>query len=220
MALKYINAYYTGAIDNKIGPLMKSAYAKFQMDFGLVVDRIWGPASDTKLRELVKELQTLLDIKADGLFGPATLEAVKAFQRKSGLVVDGIAGVKTWAKLRGSGLSWENIRHFKRSEFKCGCKGLCNGYPAEPDLRLVKLLDDLRAYFGVPITITSGVRCKEYNDALPGSSKTSKHLEGKAADIYVPGVSKEKVKAKAYELGAAYSYYGTANMGSAVHINI
>ena len=45
-------------------------------------------------------------------------------------------------------------------------------------------------------------------------------MYGKAADIYIPGIDKAKIKAKAYELGAAYSYYGTANMGNAVHINV
>ncbi len=78
----------------------------------------------------------------------------------------------------------------------------------------------MRAYFGKPITITSGLRCKKHNAEVSGSSSTSKHMEGKAADIYIAGVDKAKIKAKAYELGAAYCYYGTANMGNAVHINV
>ena len=48
----------------------------------------------------------------------------------------------------------------------------------------------------------------------------SQHQYGKAADIYIAGVDKAKIKAKAYELGAAYCYYGTAGMGEAVHINV
>ena len=49
--------------------------------------------------ERVRELQTLLKIKADGNFGPATEAAVVAFQRSKGLKADGIVGPKTWAAL-------------------------------------------------------------------------------------------------------------------------
>jgi hypothetical protein len=36
---------------------------------------------------------------------------------------------------------------------------------------------------GVPLKIDSGYRCKELNDSLPHSSKTSQHLIGQAADL-------------------------------------
>ena len=89
MALKYIYAFYTGEIDYKEGPLMKAAYGSIQKKYGLTVDKIYGPKTDAVLRDLVKQLQTLLvqrgyDLTVDGLFGPATLEAVKAFQKKNG----------------------------------------------------------------------------------------------------------------------------------------
>ena len=103
MGLKYIYAFYTGEIDYKEGPLMKAAYGSIQKKYGLTVDKIYGPKTDAVLRDLVKQLQTLLDqrgydLTVDGLFGPATLEAVKAFQKKNGLAVDGIAGPEQPAK--------------------------------------------------------------------------------------------------------------------------
>jgi uncharacterized protein YcbK (DUF882 family) len=53
-----------------------------------------------------------------------------------------------------------------------------------------------------------------------GSIPNSVHRLGGAADIYVPGVSPATLRKLAYRYGAAYSYYGTANMGSACHINV
>lgn len=38
------------------------------------------------------------------------------------------------------------------------------------------LFQPLRDYFGVPIFISSGFRCKELNEAISGSSKTSHHM--------------------------------------------
>lgn len=49
----------------------------------------------------VKALQTLLAIKADGIFGTETDTALRSFQKKAGLTVDGICGEKTWSALLG-----------------------------------------------------------------------------------------------------------------------
>ena len=47
----------------------------------------------------VKELQTLLGLKPDGIFGCLTETAVRLFQKENGLVEDGVCGAKTWGKL-------------------------------------------------------------------------------------------------------------------------
>jgi peptidoglycan hydrolase-like protein with peptidoglycan-binding domain len=47
----------------------------------------------------VRELQSALGIKADGLFGPATRAAVVARQRRAQLLPDGVVGPMTWAAL-------------------------------------------------------------------------------------------------------------------------
>jgi peptidoglycan hydrolase-like protein with peptidoglycan-binding domain len=47
----------------------------------------------------VKEVQTILGIKADGYFGKATKASVIAFQAANNLVADGIVGAKTWTVL-------------------------------------------------------------------------------------------------------------------------
>lgn len=48
----------------------------------------------------VEQLQTMLGIKADGIFGKDTLKAVRAFQTAHGLLPDGIVGPKTQAALQ------------------------------------------------------------------------------------------------------------------------
>jgi len=44
-----------------------------------------------------------LGLVVDGVFGPATEHAVKDFQKGNGLLDDGIVGPLTWAKLPGGG---------------------------------------------------------------------------------------------------------------------
>ena len=233
--LKYFYGFYTGSVDGKNGPKTKSGVESYQKFKGLKADGIYGPDTDKALTSDVKELQQLLNkhgfnLAVDGIIGSATINAIKSIQSKKGLKVDGIAGADTIKALGGNAGSsnpysgdltnWEKFPHFKKSEFKCQCGGkYCNGYPAQVSEKLLTILEGLRKYFGKPITITSGLRCSKHNKAVGGVSN-SQHQYGKAADIYISGVDKAKIKAKAYELGAAYSYYGTAGMGEAVHINV
>jgi uncharacterized protein YcbK (DUF882 family) len=77
--------------------------------------------------------------------------------------------------------------HFIRSEFACRCHCGFNCVDSE----LVKTLEKARAYFNdkypdldIRCEITSGNRCKEYNDTIPGASDKSMHTKGMAADHY------------------------------------
>lgn len=47
--------------------------------------------------DAVKVWQSLIGVKADGVFGPATDAATRAFQTKNGLTADGVVGPMTWA---------------------------------------------------------------------------------------------------------------------------
>lgn len=78
--------------------------------------------------------------------------------------------------------------HFSRSEFacKCGC-----GFDTV-DARTLELLEDVRQHFGTPITITSGCRCRAYNQRV-GGSPNSQHLLGRGADIQVRNVTPAEV---------------------------
>lgn len=225
--LKHYYGYYTGAVDGKAGPKTKTAVRAFQAAHGLKADGIYGAKTNAKLVACVKALQAKLGVAQDGVIGEITIAAIKAVQRKYGLVQDGITGAKTFAKLNGSSASsgaWNGSAHFKKSEMKCKCGGkYCNGYPASIDAKLMAILEALRSHYGKPVVIKSGLRCARHNAAVGGVSN-SKHKTGKAADIYIPGIcdtasGRNKVKAKAYALGAAYSYCNTKGMGKSVHIN-
>lgn len=230
--------YYKGAIDGIKGDGTIAATKAFQSAQGLTADGIWGINTDTKARSCARALQAKVGAAQDGIIGTETINALKAFQRAHNLTADGIMGPATYSVLflgkpaptsaPSSGLSAGYISpHFRKAEFRCGCGGrYCNGYNGRNvDPRLLTILERIRAYYGKPITITSGIRCQRYNDSLWGSIKNSVHRLGGAADIYIPGVTttaagRAQVKQLAYQYGAAYCYYGTANMGNAVHINI
>lgn len=85
--------------------------------------------------------------------------------------------------------------HFRVREFRCHD----GSDPVFIDSALVELLEQLRAHFGKPVTITSGYRTPAHN-AKAGGATFSQHLYGRAADIRVPGVSVEDVAACAEHL--------------------
>ena len=80
------------------------------------------------------------------------------------------------------------MKHFWREELACNC--MCGQDTI--DYELADLLDSIREYFGVPVTVTSGNRCPSYNAEI-GGGLHSQHLLGKAADIKVKGVKPQDV---------------------------
>ena len=117
-------------------------------------------------------------------------------------------------------------KNFDLSEFECNCKGkYCTGYPTYLNRQLLKNLQTLRDFYKEPIRITSGLRCKSYNNSIKGSIKKSKHTQGKASDIAGEMTStaekRKKVKKKWYTLPCAnYTYSDTPNMGTSVHVDV
>lgn len=117
------------------------------------------------------------------------------------------------------GTFWDEIEYFERSEFKCKCSGkYCNGYPSEPDERMVRIADQLRKNLGVPITIVSGLRCKTWN-AIQGGVSNSQHMYGEAADIYARGVSQSRVEAELDKIGGVRYHYAIVGSNN-VHFDV
>ena len=54
---------------------------------------------------------------------------------------------------------------------------------------IATLLEPLRIALGAPITVTSGYRCPQLNQAIGSKSKNSQHLFGCAADIKSNAIS-------------------------------
>lgn len=61
------------------------------------------------------------------------------------------------------------------------------------DEKLLTLLERIRAHVGKPIHVNSGYRSPEYNATLKNASPRSQHCNGKAADIWVEGVTPKQI---------------------------
>lgn len=57
----------------------------------------------------------------------------------------------------------------------------------------INILQPLRNHLGCQIRITSGFRCKRTNKAVGSKSQKSQHVEGKAADIEVDGMTNQEL---------------------------
>lgn len=184
--------------------------------------------------------------KIDEIIRVQSKQAIRDFQRDFNLVIDGIYGEKTNACLvkvikemqqilqcsKIDGMAgdetnnnynqFKGIKHFKRSEFACPCCGI-----DRVDIRLVKILDDIRDYYNKPLHISSGVRCVKHNNELDGSSPTSWHLQnrgGKASDIWLDNIKVTELLSHCIDLRnkgiIRYTYTNGDNMSGAVHIDI
>lgn len=142
-------------------------------------------------------------IKVDGIWGSGSVGATKEFQSDYGLTVTGIFDDATESRIKEVIANdekpidfWQGIKYFKREEFKCKCGKYCDGFPTEPEKKLVTVADRVREHFGTPAIVSSGVRCKQHNANVGGAS-ASRHLYGKAMDFRVSGKSANEVLAYA-----------------------
>ncbi len=68
------------------------------------------------------------------------------------------------------------------------------------DEQLVNYLQAIRDHFGKPVNISSAFRCAKRNTAVGGVSN-SMHIKGKAADIYIEGVTPGEIAKYAESIG-------------------
>lgn len=178
--LKYLG-YYEGKVDGEWGSLSEKATLDFQKAF------------------------SAYKLDPDGICGDNTQKALKhavaydMFKK---------AEVKEEPKAENNGDFWADIKYFKRKEFKCKCGNIyCNGYPVEPQEKLVRVADRVREHFGKTATVSSGLRCTRHNANVGGVSN-SRHLSGKAIDFCIAGKTAAQVLAyvqKQPEIRYAYA---------------
>ena len=150
------------------------------------VDGIWGTLSETACAAFQKDRE----LAADGCGNSETDKALKQAVANDLFKSEPVEETET-------GGFWDNIRYWKREEFRCKCGGkYCNGFPAEPDRTLVELVDDLRHNAGRPGHASSGLRCKPWN-SIQGGVADSRHMKGKALDFYIEGLSGSQLLARA-----------------------
>lgn len=178
------------------------------------VNGIWGALSE----DATKDLQAASGLTADGDFGDATWQAAidavyhKQFKTALPSISDEIEVEED------SDSTWNGGPYFVKAEFKCKCGGKhCNGYPAELDPHLIEVAVLIREHFGVPVIITSGIRCKTHN-ANVGGVWNSYHMTGKAMDIYVTGRTAKQVLAFVNTLPGIHYAYDID--GTCVHVDV
>lgn len=201
MNLKFLG-YYGGSIDGIKGPLTIQAIKNFQRDKGLSVDGVAGQKTIDCVRNIICDIQRKVGATIDGVAGNETIVKNEEYNRKQ------------------TEYSWNDVEHFKKSDFACECG--C-GFD-EIDLKLVRLLEDIRQHFGgKPLYISSGCRCAKHNKKV-GGVQGSRHVQGKASDIYIQGVSTQDLLNYCKQLVAVgkarYTYTNNANMNGVVHIDI
>ncbi len=92
-----------------------------------------------------------------------------------------------------------SAKYFDDIEFICHC---CGKLPADGmDPALLEVLDKIREAVGGPVYVSSGYRCPEHN-AEVGGVQNSQHLYGRAADIFVDGLTPLQLAALAERAGA------------------
>lgn len=82
--------------------------------------------------------------------------------------------------------------NFTKEEFDCRDGSAMPAKVLENVKIVAKQLQILRDFVGKKITINSGYRSEKYNKKVGGAPK-SQHLQGKAADITIEGMSPQKV---------------------------
>lgn len=179
----------------------------------------------------------------DGIAGVKTKKAYKDLQNDyffNAKDKDGVYGKNTDILLKNAYYVKVYTKNFDlKKELSCDCKGkYCTGYPVVYNVNALIYLQDIRDENGAT-TVTSPMRCKKYNATLKGSSKTSRHLDGKAFDFYNSKVCKNLTTRKDFinkyvlKSQANYSYcdgyartknstsYPNAdNMGNCIHFDV
>ena len=103
--------------------------------------------------------------------------------------------------------------HFQRRELECPC---CHELGLDP-LLLVGL-EWLRGLVEQSIKVNSGYRCIAHNQAIGGEAN-SQHLEGRAADIVVAGMTPIQLKNWAQEI-PYFNHGGIGLYQTFLHVDV
>lgn len=145
--------------------------------------------------------------------------AIASFEGDHGLDRDKIWGEQCQCKAKEvltNGI--QLTANFNSSELGCGIAVSddpnaphdddCMNWPDMINLTAISYLQATRDRIG-PIQVTSGVRCRTYNNWLSGSSSESKHMAGRAFDCNAMGaVSYETLLQIGLECGFTWGYVG------------
>lgn len=98
--------------------------------------------------DLVKQVQKVLGLSADGIFGSGTEAAVKEYQKKNGVTADGIVGPSTWNAM---GLADTDLSKSTGKEEMSKSNYSKNGYKSPNGLDVVEFFMPSDEYLKGPI---------------------------------------------------------------------
>ena len=117
----------------------------------------------------------------DGIWGKRSQKAEEAFRAARNCPN---APLESALRVAVAGESlWDTVKYFSPVEFSCKCGCGCS---TQVDPQLLRLADTVRAHFGSPCIVSSGIRCEKHNQAVGGVA-SSRHLAGKAMDFCIRG---------------------------------
>lgn len=108
-------------------------------------------------------------------------------------------------------------KNFSLWEIECHGDDCCN-HSNPMDQTFMIGLQELRDLLGKVIHVNRGFSCRKYNAVIPGSSSTSWHTRGRAADIWVDGKTPEEVF-EAAKLIEAFEASGIGIYDNRVHVD-
>lgn len=160
------------------------------------VDGIWGDKS----RQATKKFQKDYDLEPDGVFGDATLARIKDVIAtgelpvvKENLTTTPADGNEAEKYLQADGcyhiprgVEVQLTRNFWASEIHCQGVGCCT--ESVISKRIMDLAQEIRDDIGEPLSIAkaggSGYRCPVHNAETPGASQKSLHTISDAVDLH------------------------------------
>lgn len=169
----------------------------------------------------------------DGIAGPETYAVARAWQCDNELTIDGIIGEISYPILmsdRSNGPQhWDGPNHyngaelwpnFSPDEFVCACG--CGGDVCDELKQRVQLTRDILSDAcgcDRPLYVTSGFRCPPENERQ-GGVPDSLHMEGLAADVYTPGMTRDMVNRIVDAGHSAGLTCGTYYLSHFVHLQL
>lgn len=165
--------YDTGGVDGIWGDKSRQATEKFQKDYDLEPDGVFGDATLARIKDVIAtgELpvvkENLTTIPADGNEAEKYLQADGCYHIPRGVEV-------------------QLTRNFWASEIHCQGVGCCT--ESVISKRIMDLAQEIRDDIGEPLSIAkaggSGYRCPVHNAETPGASQKSLHTISDAVDLH------------------------------------
>ena len=95
-------------------------------------------------------------------------------------------------------MNWSGYENFSEAEFTCQCG--CGQTKMQP--QFLDWLQQVRTTLRAPMTISSGYRCADHNDAVSSTGREGPHTTGWSCDVLVHGPAAHRLLRTACAFGA------------------